>query len=77
MLSSKVLNMRGGFVPTTKVTRTTMNMVTANELLKPETLERAKVGNNIEKMKQKKDPTQLWTDVHEFAAAIRAGQTNW
>jgi formate/nitrite transporter len=75
--ATKALSMRGGFVSTTKVTRTTMKMVTANELLKPETLERAKVGNNIEKMKQKKDPTQLWTDVHEFAAAIRAGQTNW
>ena len=75
---NKMMNIRGGFVPSsTKVTRTTMNMKTANEWLSPETLERAKVGNNIEKMKQKKDPTQLWTDVHEFAAAIREGKTNW
>ena len=76
--SSKVLNMRGGFIPSsTKVTQTKMNMKIASEYLTPEAWERAKVGNNIEKIKQKKDPTQLWTDVHEFAAAIREGKTNW
>ena len=73
----KVMNIRGGFVPTTKVTAAKMNMKIASEYLTPEAWERAKVGNNIEKIKQKKDPTQLWTDVHEFAAAIREGKTNW
>ena len=43
--------------------------------LKP--LARAAEGNMFEKTKLKKDPTQAWTDVHEYAAAIRAGTTNW
>ena len=79
----KLLDLRGGFItPSTRVTQTKMHMSTeqkktASEWLTAEALERAKIGNNIEKMKQKKDPTQLWTDVHEFAAAIRAGETNW
>lgn len=31
----------------------------------------------FEKVKIKKDPTTIWTDLHEWAAAIREGKTNW
>jgi len=47
------------------------------DFLSAETIERAKVGNPIEKAKMAKDPTSAWTDVYEFAAAIRAGTLTW
>lgn len=50
---------------------------TGSSFLPSTTFERAKAGNNIEKIKQKRYPTVIWDDVYEFAAAIRAGQTNW
>ena len=78
--AGKALNIRGGFIPSPSakvVTQTKMSSKIASEYLTAEAWERAKVGNNIEKIKQKKDPTQVWTDVHEFAAAIREGKTNW
>jgi len=40
-------------------------------------MERAKVGNPIEKDKLKKDPTSAFLDVYEFAKAIRAGTLDW
>ena len=61
--------LRGGATPGTKVT--------GSSFLPPATLERAAVGNMFEKVKLKKDPTEMWTDVHEYAAAIREGKTNW
>lgn len=76
----KAMNIRGGFIPSPAakiVTQTKMSSKIASEYLTAEAWERAKIGNNIEKIKQKKDPTQVWTDVHEFAAAIREGKTNW
>ena len=77
----KVMNIRGGFVakPTTSASRCTVlrETKTGSSFLTPEALERAKVGNNIEKIKQNKDPTVLWTDIFEYAKAIREGETNW
>ena len=37
------------------------------------TIERAEAGNKIEQGKMKKDPTNAWTDLYDFAAKIRAG----
>jgi ferredoxin-nitrite reductase len=31
----------------------------------------------FEKVKLKKDPTEIWTDIYDWAAAIREGKTNW
>lgn len=75
---TKLTSIRGGFTPgpTVRSTDTKLNMK-IEAVITPEARERALVGNPIEKVKQKKDPTQLWTDVHEFAAAIRAGTTSW
>lgn len=50
---------------------------TGSSYLPAEALERAKVGNNVEKIKQKVDPVTMWDDVHDYAAAIRAGTTSW
>lgn len=47
------------------------------DFLPEETIERAKRGNPIEKAKMAKDPTSAWTDVYEYAAAIRAGSLTW
>ena len=86
---SKILDFRGGFKnhasSTTAAVKKSMPQTcmsdtpqrTGSSYLPPETLERAKVGNNVEKIKQKKDPTAAWTDVYEYAAAIRSGQLNW
>jgi hypothetical protein len=38
---------------------------------------RAKAGNKFEKVKLEKDPTTVYTDVHEYAAAIRSGNMKW
>ncbi|KAJ8608673.1 hypothetical protein CTAYLR_009396 [Chrysophaeum taylorii] len=35
---------------------------------------RAKAGNKIEKTKLAKDPTNAWSDLHAYAAAIRSGE---
>lgn len=70
---SKVLGVRGGFSLRMSSTATPA----ASSFLPADTLARAKEGNMFEKVKLKKDPTEAWTDVHEFAAAIRAGSTKW
>ena len=41
------------------------------------TLERAEAGNKIEQGKLKKDPTNAWTDLYDFAAKIRAGTLDY
>ena len=48
-----------------------------SSFLPEEAIERAKNGNPIEKMKQKKDFTSVWVDVYDYAAKIRAGETSW
>jgi len=50
---------------------------TGTSFLPEETLERAKVGSKNEKMKLEKDCTNAWTDIYEYAAAIRSGQMNY
>ena len=50
---------------------------TGSSYLSEETLERARAGNPIEKVKIAKDGTSAFTDVYEYAAAIRAGTLNW
>lgn len=79
---SKLLSIRGGFVPNafaqSPSTRSTLSAhKTGTEYLPEATLERAKAGNMFEKVKIKKDGTAAWTDVQEYAAAIRAGETKW
>jgi formate/nitrite transporter len=72
--ASTVTTLRGG---ATMSTSNKLSMKAGSDFLPPSTLERAKVGNNFEKIKIKKDPSEIWTDIGEWAAAIRAGQTNW
>ena len=50
---------------------------TGTDFLSPEALEKAKAGNMFEKVKLKKDGSAAWTDIHEYAAAIRSGTMNW
>ena len=51
--------------------------LTGSDYLSAEALEKAKEGNMFEKVKLKKDGSAMWTEVHEYAAAIRSGQINW
>eukprot|EP00968_Pinguiococcus_pyrenoidosus_P009994 scaffold778_cov263-Pinguiococcus_pyrenoidosus.AAC.17 len=50
---------------------------TGTSFLSEETLERAKQGNKFEKVKLEKDGTAAWTEMSEFAQAIREGKTSW
>lgn len=50
---------------------------TGTSFLPEDTIERAKVGNPIEKIKIAKDATAAFVDVYEFAAKIRAGEMTW
>jgi formate/nitrite transporter len=96
--ASKVMGIRGGFTPSSKIVRASMdlNMMSVVEkperkefvsmvpnseksfaFMTPDARERGAVGNQIEKVKTKKDPATTWSDIHEYAAAIRAGSTNW
>ena len=50
---------------------------TGTSFLPEEAIERAKVGNPIEKIKIKKDGTSAWTDIYDYAAKIRAGELDW
>jgi ferredoxin-nitrite reductase len=45
--------------------------------LPPETLERAKSGSQVEKIKLEKDGTSAFTDIYDFAAKIRSGTLSW
>jgi len=40
-------------------------------------LEKAQTGNKFEKMKLEKCGSAMWTEVHELAAMLRAGETKW
>lgn len=81
---SKLNSIRGGFTSGTPVRRNrdltlaaTTEKKTGTAFLSEETIARAEVGNPIEKTKLKRDPTESWTDIYEFAAAIREGKTKW
>lgn len=50
---------------------------TGTSFLPEETLERAKKGSNIEKIKMKKDATAAFVDVYEYARKIREGEMTW
>mmetsp|Transcript_52110 Transcript_52110/g.95937 ORF Transcript_52110/g.95937 Transcript_52110/m.95937 type:complete len:711 (+) Transcript_52110:81-2213(+) len=50
---------------------------TGTSFLPEETVERAKAGNAVEKVKLAKDPTSAFNDVYTFAAAIRSGELDW
>lgn len=75
------LDIRAGSVirPKTVTTATAVaGKMKGIDFLPPAAIERAKAaGNPFEKAKLAKDPTMAWTDVQEFAAAIREGKTNW
>lgn len=45
--------------------------------LPPETMERAKSGSQVEKIKLEKDGTSAFTDIYDFAAKIRSGTLSW
>lgn len=50
---------------------------TGTSFLPAEAVERAQNGNPTEKLKLAKDGTSAFTDVYEFAKAIRAGTLTW
>ena len=50
---------------------------TGTSYLPEETVERAKAGNKFEKDKLAKDGTTAFTDVYEYAKAIREGKTEY
>ena len=45
--------------------------------LPEETVERAKAGSPIEKIKMEKDGTAAFVDVYEYARKIREGEMTW
>ena len=86
--TDSLLGMRGGFIApsTAAATASFSSSVSGTKLemskksidfLPAETLERAKAGNMFEKVKLKNDPTNVWDEITEFAAAIRSGKINW
>jgi hypothetical protein len=50
---------------------------TGTSYLPEEAIERAKVGNPIEKSKIAKDGTSAFVDVYEYARKIREGEMTW
>ena len=50
---------------------------TGRSFLPRETIERAKNGSPVEKIKLGKDGTAAFVDIYDYAAKIRAGVMNW
>jgi hypothetical protein len=50
---------------------------TGTSFLPTETVEQAKVGSPIEKIKMAKDGTSAFVDVYEYARKIREGEMTW
>lgn len=50
---------------------------TGVSFLPEETIERAKAGSPIEKIKMAKDGTSAFVDVYEYAQKIRDGEMTW
>ncbi len=50
---------------------------TGTSYLTPDAKARAKEGTKFEKIKLEKDTTNIFQDVYEYAAAIRAGTLDW
>lgn len=84
-VSNLLKSTRGGFSPAatkqkearTKLHCATTEKRTGTDYLSPEALAKAQAGNNFEKIKLKKDGSAMWTEIHEYAAAIRSGKINW
>lgn len=43
----------------------------------PDALDRARKGNKFEKVKLKKDGSEMWTEIHELSSLLREGNTKW
>ena len=84
-VASMLKSTRGGFSSAvtklkefkTKLHCGTMEKRTGTDYLSPEALAKAQAGNNFEKIKLKKDGSAMWTEIDEYAAAIRSGKINW
>ncbi|GAX16353.1 ferredoxin-nitrite reductase [Fistulifera solaris] len=50
---------------------------TGTSFLPEETIDRAKAGSPIEKIKLEKDGSAAWVDVYEYARKIREGEMSW
>jgi hypothetical protein len=50
---------------------------TGTSFLPEEAIERAKIGNPIEKIKMAKDGLSAFVDVYEYARKIREGEMTW
>jgi len=68
---------RRSFIPLQASVDVSTNKPTGTSFLPAETIERAKVGNPIEKAKIAKDPINAWVDVYEYARKIRDGEMTW
>eukprot|EP01038_Epipyxis_sp_PR26KG_P005178 gene5178-7205_t len=67
-----LLQFRGGFSASSSGMKPT-----GTSFLSPEALEKAQNGNMFEKVKLKKDGSAMWTEIAEYAEAIRSGKINW
>jgi hypothetical protein len=75
---SKLQNARASFVSRhVSSSSDVVTKPTGTSFLPEEAVERAKVGNPIEKAKMAKDPTNAWIDVYEYARKIREGEMTW
>ena len=52
-------------------------LATGTSFLPAETVERAEAGSKFEKIKLDKDTTEIFTDIYDYAAKIRAGTMDW
>ena len=59
------------------VEETVATKPTGTSFLPEETIERAKAGSPIEKIKLEKDGTAAFVDVYEYARKIREGEMTW
>ena len=59
------------------VSSTSTEKPTGTSFLPPSTVEAAKKGSPIEKIKLAKDGTSAFVDVYEFARKIREGEMTW
>ena len=59
------------------VSATSTEKPTGTSFLPPSTVEAAKNGSPIEKIKMAKDGTSAWVDVYEYARKIREGEMTW
>ena len=58
-------------------TMKTPKTATGTSYLPADTVERAEAGSKFEKIKLEKDTTEIFTDLYDYAAKIRAGTMDW